>query len=328
MAMQTFTLSVGAQLDTTQMTATMTDFYNQVAKNPVMVNTQVARVDTGNAQALMNDIKSQAKSIDSITVKEETWQRGKKQVTGLTEQTIVWRDALGNVHTNVQKITSKLDALGSQYKKVSADSAKYNIGAQNTEISKEYDKRLKTFAAMEAKANEWATRAQNMSEKEKQGILQASAALKAKIELYRQGVNNARATGSAGGLGGLADDVVAQNEVMNESIAVTKRAATGIRGWADSIGNAIKQTISYTFTLGGMRAAQQLLNEGIQYTIQLNKEMVNVQLLQAEGAQTDAEINALAGSYNKLAREMGVTTLEVAKGSVEWLFNRGHLKLF
>jgi len=49
------------------------------------------------------------------------------------------------------------------------------------------------------------------------------------------------------------------------------------------------------------------------------KEMTKIQVLQAEGAQTPAEIRALAQSYNALAKEMGATTIEVASGSVEWL---------
>ena len=47
--------------------------------------------------------------------------------------------------------------------------------------------------------------------------------------------------------------------------------------------------------------------------------MIKIQVLQAEGAQTPEEIYNLAQSYNDLAKSLGVTTMEIAEGSVEWL---------
>ena len=56
--------------------------------------------------------------------------------------------------------------------------------------------------------------------------------------------------------------------------------------------------------------------------------MIKVQVLQAEGAQSKEEIDALARSFNGLAKELGATTIEVAQGSVEWLNKMGHYKFF
>ena len=81
----------------------------------------------------------------------------------------------------------------------------------------------------------------------------------------------------------------------------------------------MKQTLAYATSLGSLRQAQRLLADGIKYIIELNKEMVSIQVLQVEGAQTPEEINSLAKSFNNLAKEMGATTIEVAQGSVEWL---------
>ena len=85
------------------------------------------------------------------------------------------------------------------------------------------------------------------------------------------------------------------------------------------MGNALKQTFAYGLAMRALRAAQRELNEAIRYTIDLNTEMAKIKVLQVEGAKTAYEINNLADSFNRLAQEMGASTLEVAKGSVEWL---------
>lgn len=102
----------------------------------------------------------------------------------------------------------------------------------------------------------------------------------------------------------------------------TKVGANAFQGWTTRIGNAIQQTIAYSFSIGLVYKAQQLLNDSVRYAIDLNKEMVKIQVLQAEGAQTPEEINALAKSFNDLGKEMGASTLEIARGSVEW-FRQG-----
>lgn len=63
------------------------------------------------------------------------------------------------------------------------------------------------------------------------------------------------------------------------------------------------------------------IKKAIQYVSDLNEEMVKIQVLQVEGAQTNEQIANLALQYNSLAKELGATTIEVATGSVEWLFN-------
>ncbi len=89
--------------------------------------------------------------------------------------------------------------------------------------------------------------------------------------------------------------------------------------WGDGIKNALTQTLQYSISLGLVYGALAKLKEGLQYVVDLNKEMVKIQVLNIEGAKSPEEITALANSYNQLAKELGVTTKEVAAGSVEWL---------
>jgi TP901 family phage tail tape measure protein len=81
----------------------------------------------------------------------------------------------------------------------------------------------------------------------------------------------------------------------------------------------MRQTIEYAASVGLVFGALRQLKEGIQYVSDLNKELVNIQVLQQTGAQTNEEIAQLAVGFNDLARGMGATTIEVAKGSTEWL---------
>jgi hypothetical protein len=53
-----------------------------------------------------------------------------------------------------------------------------------------------------------------------------------------------------------------------------------------------------------------------QYVVDLNKAMTDIQLV---NNMTNEGIAQLATEYNGLAKEMGATTLEVAKGSTEWI---------
>lgn len=110
---------------------------------------------------------------------------------------------------------------------------------------------------------------------------------------------------------------------LNDQFAILKASLqtgrTGLDNWSQGMKNALKQTVEYALSVGLVYGALAQLKEGVQYVVELNKELTNIQLLQAEGAQTDEEIEILAQKYNNLAKEVGATTLEVAKGSVEWL---------
>jgi TP901 family phage tail tape measure protein len=61
------------------------------------------------------------------------------------------------------------------------------------------------------------------------------------------------------------------------------------------------------------------LKQGIQYITDLNKEMTNIQIVTGFDTGT---IGQLAIDYNDLGKELGATTIEVAKSSTEW-FRQG-----
>ena len=69
---------------------------------------------------------------------------------------------------------------------------------------------------------------------------------------------------------------------------------------------------------------KQLVNEMIDTMKELDKAFTDIQMVTGG---TDEQTAQLAKDYNKLAKEVGSTTTEVAEGASEW-FNesRDHLK--
>jgi hypothetical protein len=96
-------------------------------------------------------------------------------------------------------------------------------------------------------------------------------------------------------------------------------ASTGMRAFGTELASSMRRVVEYSLSLGLIYGALNQLKQGIQYIKDLNKEMTNIQVLGVQGATTNEEITKLSGSFNDLAKSMGATTIEVARGSTEWL---------
>lgn len=257
---------------------------------PIDLKAEFPNLDTGNAQ----------KAIDEI---------GKSgTIKSLSLETKSFTDAMGNLHEEIVKVSGS-------YQTLQGHTVRFSQAIPNAITGLE--KQSKTYEHMIKKADEWSTRAETMGQKDKTAIQGTSAALKeniAKWEVlkgeYGQASPEARK---------VQEEIDRLNKELDKNIAASKRSAVATQSWGDRMAAAIKQTVTYTLTIGMVRKAQQELNKAIQFAIQLNTEMTKIQVLQAEGAQTPEEINELAQSFNSLAKEMGTTTIAIAEGSVEWL---------
>jgi len=107
-----------------------------------------------------------------------------------------------------------------------------------------------------------------------------------------------------------------ENAGFSQTTKVVQGSTTAVKTWTDGIGNAISRTLQYATSVGLVYGALNQLKQGLQYIKDLNKEMVSIQMVTGG---TDSEISSLANGYNNLAKEMGTTTLEVAKGSLEFV---------
>lgn len=108
---------------------------------------------------------------------------------------------------------------------------------------------------------------------------------------------------------GIAKKLQGTTELMKD----TTRAASSMGA---EMGAVIRRTLESAGTLGLLYGALNQLRMGVQYIKDLDKELTNVQVVTG---MSETAVNSLAMGYNSLAKEMGVTTLEVAKGSLEWI---------
>ncbi|MFZ2992541.1 MAG: phage tail tape measure protein [Microgenomates group bacterium] len=95
-----------------------------------------------------------------------------------------------------------------------------------------------------------------------------------------------------------------------------EKSTKSARSFGDKLNQVFERFGLFAIAAQVFFAATQELKNGIKYVSDLNKEMVNIQVV---SGQTDAQINALAKSYNNLGREMSVSTLDIAKGSLEFV---------
>jgi TP901 family phage tail tape measure protein len=99
----------------------------------------------------------------------------------------------------------------------------------------------------------------------------------------------------------------------NEGIRTT---TTSVDGLGTALGKAIGKIALWAVATTAIYGSIKQLQEGVQYIKDLNKVMTDVQIV---AGYTRTEIQGLARDYNDLARVTGTQTVEVAKGSLEWV---------
>jgi len=286
---------------------------SMMKSKPLIIPTAQTSATSGNiteANAINTSIKERAVGISEVITKtkEYTDALGQNKVI-TTELEKTWIGTNGEIYKTTEKVGTGWDNLTKKHKllKETMATQDFKVFAENLERAKlDVDKMAKSAEDFKAKATNMAGKPAEEVKKLTTQVIEAAAAF------GKMGADDK----------GLTD---AYNKVVNLSRALqlaqekTTQAANANKSWGASLAGAMKQTIAYAASLGLIRMAQQQLREGLQYIIELNKEMVSIQVLQAEGAQTPEEINSLASAYNDLAKAMGVSTLEIAKGSLEWL---------
>jgi len=91
------------------------------------------------------------------------------------------------------------------------------------------------------------------------------------------------------------------------------------QGLIKDLGVAFRKVVQWGLVTGVIYGTLRALKEGIQYVKDLNKEMTNIQIVTGMNGK---QIKSLITDYSDLAQQMGATTLEIAKGSLEW-FRQG-----
>ncbi len=112
-------------------------------------------------------------------------------------------------------------------------------------------------------------------------------------------------------------------EKVRELSAVAKVADANFQGLSNSgktftqqLGDAAKQVGLTVIAMQAMQLALQDIKDGFNYIKDLDKELTNIRLVTGQSKESVYE---LGKEYNQTAKEMGVTTLEIAKSSVEFI---------
>lgn len=99
---------------------------------------------------------------------------------------------------------------------------------------------------------------------------------------------------------------------LNSSVKVVNKTGNDFLTLAE---NAVKKVLIWAGATTLLYGSLQQIEKAVQYVRDLDKEMTNIQLVTG---QSSKEIGELATQYNKLATNLSVSTLTVAKGALEW----------
>lgn len=292
MAGNNYKLLIEGELSTDKIQAKI-DALNK--KTRLTLNFAFSDTDLGKLQKKLNDIVAKGNTLGKIKLFEND--KG-----GVNKAIVEYTNQMGQVEKRTVSINRNIAVTKTRQidnNKALAEYIKLQKDAQKLS-AKQADEMARSALA----ADKFLAKSQNLA---KTSSVQATVgkAQEIKVAVSEGDINKVRKLND-------------QFSILKASLQTGR---TGLDNWSEGMRNALKQTVEYALSVGLVYGALAQLKDGIQYITELNKELTNIQLLQAEGAQTDQQISDLATRYNVLAREVGATTLEVAKGSVEWLFN-------
>jgi TP901 family phage tail tape measure protein len=262
-------------------------------KSIMNIKMQFAANDMDKLEKALDEIRNKASSMQKVTLLGDT--KG-----GINQAVVQYKDALGNVVQEYVKINDKI-AITQRYTE--------DLAKDEKEVNRILEKR----AALTAKQKD-----------EMEKIAHSAEKFLAKSQNMAGSPQLTKAQDTAGMIRQAATDGdINRVRELNKQLDLQKAALTGVRAgtdaWSSAMQRAMRQTIAYVASIASIQAVISQFREGIKYVAELNTEMTKIQLLQQEGAQTDEQIANLALQYNSLARSVGATTIEIAKGSVEWL---------
>lgn len=277
-----YRLMLEAQLDPAKIQAQINALSNKSILN---IKMNFAQNDMAKFEAELDKIKSKAASIGKVTLFGD--EKG-----GIARATVEYKDALGNVVQEYVQINDKIKITQKYIEDLAKD---------EKEINNLIQKRVGLNAKQADEMERAAHQADLFLNLNKSSSVQATIgkAQEIKVAVSEGDINKVR--------------------TLNKEFAILKASLqtgrTGLDSWSEGMRNALKQTIEYATSIGLVYGALNQLKEGVQYLTELDKEMTSIQLVTGE---TDDEIATLSLEYNNLAKSLGATTLEVARGSLEW----------
>lgn len=259
-------------------------------KKKIILDFQLDQKGVDKFNKIIDDLKSKGNTIAKIKLFEDD--KG-----GINKAVIEYKNEAGQI----EKITRTIDSTVKATKERYVDLAKVE-----SELAKIERDRLVLTAKQ---SDEMAKAAQNADKfLNKSKDYAPSAKL---TEATRIAEDIKRAVGS-----GDIENVRKLNAQLDIAKTSFSGVAQGVKSWTAGMAQSIKTTIQYAASVGMLYAAIGQIKDGVQYIKDLNKELVNIQLVTGDTAENTAKLGL---QYNTLAKEMGATTLEVTRGSLEFI---------
>lgn len=260
-------------------------------KNVFNIKAQFNQADISRFEQQLNSIKEKAKSVGKITLLGDT--KG-----SLNKGIVEYTDQLGNAVKETILLNKNVKITQQYTQNLAKDEA--GIVKLQEQSVKLTAKQADEMARAALNAEKFLAKSKNMDQRNPDVKSAIGTAQQIKTAVSAGDIENVRK--------------------LNDQLAIQKSALVGVKSgldsWTAGLKNSLKQTIEYSLSIGLVYGALNQLKDAIQYVKELNKEMTNIQLVTGESPEQVAQ---LALDYNNLAKEMGATTLEVAKGSLEFI---------
>lgn len=256
-------------------------------------------------------------------------EKSKSAHSDLTQALTQQKQAIENEIASMTKNNTALTEYVNQQKK--AQDALNQTKAVNAQYSQALKEQQATMSNFNKELKEYVTYSAKASAQEQKMASDKSKATKAERELlsaYKERAEAAKANidlmqkeASSSSQAAEMSNKFAEAERnlalrQKEQAASSKEGASAVDTLKESLAAGIDHVIKFEIGMKALNAAINAIGNSIHVIQDLNKAMVDVQLVTG---QTDAQMAKTANEYANLAKELGSTTEMIASSASEWL---------
>lgn len=261
----------------------------------------------------LNSLTEKSKSVHSDLTQALTQQKQaiENEIASMTKNNTALTEYV-NQQKKAQDALNQTKAVNAQYSQA--------LKEQQATMSN-FNKELKEYVTYSAKAS--AQEQKMASDKSKatkaeQELLAAykerAEAAKANIDLMQKEASNSSQAAEMSNKFAEAEHNLALRQ--KEQAASSKEGASAVDTLKESLAAGIDHVLKFEIGMKALNAAINAIGNSIHVIQDLNKAMVDVQLVTG---QTDAQMAKTANEYANLAKELGSTTEMIASAASEWL---------
>lgn len=281
-------------------------------------------------QGAVKQLDEQLKQLYATEEKLNSLTEKSKSVhSDLTQTLMQQKQAIENEIASMTKNNTALTEYVNQQKK--AQNALNQTKAVNAQYSQALKEQQATMSNFNKELKEYVTYSAKASAQEQKMASDKSKATKAEQELlaaYKERAETARANielmqkeaANSSQAAEMANKFAEAEKNLSlrqkEQAAASKEGASAVDSLKQSLAAGIDHVLKFEIGMKALNAAINAIGNSINVIQDLNKAMVDVQLVTG---QTDAQMAKTANEYANLAKELGSTTEMIASAASEWL---------